>query len=77
MALGNVGKNHLLRGHNVVRMCILQFLRSPPHKRNLLNPTLTSQAMGVFVDRGGYIWCTQTLCVGKVGYRSSGACAKM
>lgn len=41
-------------------MCVKQFWDSPPHRKNLLNPSFDEVVMGVLYARDGYMWCTET-----------------
>ena len=86
----NVAVNHGLLSKaptDPARMCVAQFIKSPPHRKNLENKNFETAVMGVVVGGNGYFWCTQTFAqrtnfgpgecapVGKAGNDRSGAAA--
>ncbi len=82
----NVAKNHGLLGPkdsngqflptDPARMCVHQFINSPPHRKNLENPTHQTAVMGVYVAADGYIWCTQTFAQ-NTKFTRKGACRRI
>ncbi len=82
----NVAKNHGLLGPkdsagnflptDAAKMCVVQFINSPPHRKNLENPNHQTAVMGVFVSADGYIWCTQTFAQ-RTKFTTNGACKRI
>lgn len=73
----NVAQNHCSsarKNTDPARLCVDQFIRSAPHRRNLINQYHESATMGVYVSDDGYIWCTQTFSK-STKFSSSGSCA--
>lgn len=73
----NVAMNHCSSGKtntDPARLCVDQFIRSEPHRRNLVNQYHESVTMGVYISDDGYIWCTQTFSK-STKFSTSGSCA--
>jgi len=75
----NVAKNHCAlgpKGSDPAKMCMQQFIESPPHRANLVNMKHQAVIMGVYVSNDGYVWCTQTFTM-STKFRRRGNCRRV
>lgn len=75
----NVANNHCSSDEtntDPARLCVDQFIQSPPHRRNIVSEYHESVTMGVYVSDDGYIWCTQTFSK-STKFSTSGRCAPL
>lgn len=56
----NVAQNFAQPRAHPAALCVEQWRKSPPHYRNIVNKDNVNVIVGVYIDREGKIWCTQT-----------------